>query len=198
MTWLNKQSSGLLQTWLGRTDAAMLASKPCGEILWCNRSFERLLGYTAVELIGKITWKDLTDDDEELHADEQLVTEMIAGERNSYQLHKQYQRKNSPTIPVVIDVLRYPQHGDFECFLVTVFPIDRSVDFTLGQLEEFRSLLLEIIKHQPHGLTFAKVHSWAFRHPYVATVIGILLSVFLFGDRVLEIIARIVELKEAI
>ncbi|MCC9655303.1 PAS domain S-box protein [Rhodopirellula halodulae] len=198
MSWLDKQTHGLAKEWIRNTAAAMLATKPDGEILWANNSFEKLLGYSSPELIGKLSWKDLTEDEEVLKSDEQLVLETINGERTSYQLHKRYRTRGGPSLSVIIDVLRYPIQGDFECFLVTVFPVNRNADFTLGQMEEFRKLLLEILQHQPSGLTFAKTWDWAKEHPIVASITGLLAAVFLFGERVLEIVAKVIELRETL
>jgi PAS domain S-box-containing protein len=188
VTWLKAQGQGVLEDWIRHTKAPMLATMPDGKILWVNSSFEDLLGWTSVELIGKLTWMELTDDKEELQADIDLVAEIVAGDRNNYQLQKPYKKKNGAPVRVVIDVVRYPQNGEFECFLVTVFPVDRGVEFAMGQLSEIRKMLLTLISQEPTGLTFAKVSTFSKERPIVAAIVATLLGVLLFGERVYEIV----------
>ena len=187
MTWLKAQEKGVLEDWIRHTKAPMLATLPDGEILWVNSAFEDLLGWTSVELVGKLTWTELTDDKEELQADLDLVEEVIAGVRHNYQLQKPYRTKNGAPKRVVIDVVRYPQVGEFGFFLVTVFPVDRGVEFAMGQLSEIRTMLLTLISQEPTGLTFAKVSAFSKERPIVAAIVAITLAVLLFGERVYEI-----------
>lgn len=188
MAWLKEQKQGVLEEWLRHTKAPMLATLPSGEILWVNAAFEDLLNWTSVELVGKMTWKELTDNKEELKADIELAAECIAGTRHNYQLQKPYRTKNGPQKRVVIDVVRYPQTGEFEFFLVTVFPVDRGVEFAMAQLAEIRTMLVQLIGQQPSGLTFGKVTEFSKDRPLIAAAIATLLGVLLFGERVFEIL----------
>lgn len=166
----------------------MLATMPNGDILWANAAFENLLGYTSVELVGKKTWVELTKSGEDLLYDQQNVSELLSGNRTSYQLQKHYITKGGTFLPVVIDVLRYPVAGEFECFLVAVVPVDRGLELALSQVVEIRSLLVEMTEKAPSGLTVDKAISFAKEHPVAATVIGTLFGVLLFGERVIEIL----------
>lgn len=166
----------------------MLATLPSGEILWCNEAFENLLGWTNVELVGRLTWKDLTSDQEELSYDLALVQETVDGTRTDYQLQKEYRTKNGSPKRVVIDVLRYPTSGEFDCFLVAVCPVDHGVQFALNQLNEIRSLIIVLMDSQPTGLTFDKAIAFSKEHPVLASILGIIFSTLLFGERVVEIV----------
>ena len=186
--WIEKQGETKLQYWLTNTSVPMLAAMPDGEILWLNEAFEQLLGFSSVELIGRKTWKQLTAKEDELAYDIELVDEAVSGKRTDYQLQKQYKTKNGGTRSVVIDVVRYPQSGEFECFLVAACPLDHGVQFALVQLNEIRKLIMALIEHQPSGMTIDKAVAFAKDHPVVASVVVTFLSVMLFGERVLEIL----------
>ena len=187
MAWIDEQPDSLLKSWLERTHAPMLATLPSGEILWVNASFEQLLGYTAPELVGRITWKQLTDDTDDLEADVALSQQTINGDRENYLLQKPYRTKHGPQKRVVIDVLRYPSHGEFECFLVTALPTDRGIEFAMGQLADLRELCLEIAANSQRGVTFESVAKVYEEHPVIVTIVGLVIGTLLFGDRVLEI-----------
>lgn len=189
MTWLTKQPDTLLTEWLRHTKAPMLSTLPDGTILWCNDAFETLVGWTSVEMVGKLSWKDLTQDSDELAADIELAKETVAGRRTDYQLQKPYATKNGPPQRVVIDVVRYPQVGEFECFLVSVFPVDRGVEFAMGQLTEIRAMLLEMMAQRPTGLTFEKLVDFHKDRPVIAWTITLTLAALLFGNRVIEIVS---------
>ena len=188
MTWIEKQSESLLRSWLQQTKAPVLATLPNGDILWCNHAFECLLGYNNVELVGRKTWMDLTASSEELPVDVELMNEAIKGIREDYQLQKPYRTKSGKTVDVLIDVIRYPVNGEFECFLVTVFPLEDGLQFAMGQLSQIRALIIEIMAKQPQGLTMNKIHEFAKEHPFIAAILGLVLATLLFGERVLEVI----------
>jgi PAS domain S-box-containing protein len=187
MGWIQKQPETLLVEWIRRTKSPMLATLPCGEILWCNRAFEDLLGYSSVELIGKKTWRELTADQADLQSDIELVNETVKGDRVDYQLQKPYMAKSGKAKECLIDVIRYPVVGDFECFLVTVFPLDDGLQYAMGQLAQIRTLIIELMERQPSGLTFEKVRTLSKEHPVGFYVVAILLATLLFGERVVEI-----------
>ena len=185
--WLDEQPESKLKDWIKRTKTPMLASMPDGEILWCNGAFETMLGWSSVELVGKKSWKDLTESDD-LGFDMALVSQAIAGERTDYQLQKEYKTKNGSPKRVIIDVLRYPQHGEFDCFLVAACPLDNGVQFALTQIGEIRTLLIEMMERQPTGLTLDKAIAFAKEHPIAAAILATVFGVLLFGERVVEII----------
>lgn len=185
--WLNKQPRETLDTWIRHTATPMLSTKPDGEILWVNGAFEGLLGYTSVELVGKKTWIELTKPDDDLDADRELVAETVSGKRVDYQLQKHYVSKSGTPQLVVIDVLRYPIEGEFQFFLVAVCPVERGIELAMTQLVEIRKLLIELMDVKPSGLTFDKAIQFSKDHPMIATFVGLLFAVLLFGNRVIEI-----------
>lgn len=186
--WLEKQPDAKLRNWLQRTKTPMIAALPEGEILWCNHSFEELLGWSSVELIGKMTWMELTANKEELEADQELVQQTVDGRRTDYQIHKAYRTKDGGPKRIIVDVLRYPQHNEFECFLISVFPVDRGEEFALGQLTSIRSLILELLDREPEGITADKVSDFVKAHPIASSIIAVVFGTLLFGERVVEVI----------
>ncbi len=188
MDWLEQQDDTLLRNWLRRTKTPMIAIMPGGEILWCNSSFEDLLGYTNVELIGKMTWRDITKGGTDLAADIALSTDIETGIRTEYQLNKFYTAKNGQAIRVVIDVLRYPRDGEFKCCLVSVIPTDKGVEFALGQLSEIHALMLEMLGTQAKGDRIDAFFRFVNEKPYVGYPIILFFAVLLFGSRVVELV----------
>lgn len=186
--WLSQQSKEKLEHWVRHTKTPMLATLPDGSILWTNAAFESLLGYAKVELAGQKTWIELTKPDENLGYDRQMVEQVVAGTMTDYQLQKQYLTKSGSTKTVVIDVLRYPLSGPFECFLVAVVPVDRGVELAVGQLAAIRKLILEMLEREPKGLTFDKLLAWSKDHPLASAIIGTLFAFLLFGERIFEIL----------
>lgn len=67
-----------------------------GRWLQVNRALCDLLGYTEDELL-RLTLGDITHPDD-LDADLKLITEMLDGKRNSYQVEKRYFKKQGETI----------------------------------------------------------------------------------------------------
>lgn len=192
MSWLTKQEDGLLRTWIVRTKTPMLVTMPDGSILWCNESFESLLGYSSFELVGKRSWHDLTDDKSDLAAHIALAGDAVAGKRRDFQMHKPYRTKDGPKIRVVIDVVRYPQAGDFECFLVSAVPTDRGVHFALGQLTEIHTLMIEIIGREKENKDrIDAFFAWVSSKPMVGYPIILFFAILLFGSRVAELIKEI-------
>ena len=185
--WLVKQKSDVLTSLLRRTKTPMLATMPDGEILWCNEAFENFSGYTAPELVGKKTWIELTNQDEDLEYDLELVESVRVGVRTDYQLQKTYVTKQGYHRQCIIDVIRYPIQGELECFLVVASPLDLGVEFAVTQIGEIRTLILEMMQHKRTGLTFEKAMEWSERHPYVSTFLLVLFLSLILGDRVIEL-----------
>lgn len=198
MTWLAKQKDTLLRDWIRRTQTPMMATLPGGSILWCNSAFEDLLGWTSVELIDKKSWIDLTDNPDDLEADLTLSAEVVSGLRTAYQLHKPFRTKEGQPVRVVIDVIRFPQRGEFECFLVSAIPTDRGVHFALGQLTEIHSLMLEMIKQSDSCSTnecrpdrIDSFFSWVAAKPVIGYPIIAFFAALLFGSRVVELLKEL-------
>mgnify|MGYP003146890127 CR=1 FL=1 len=193
MPWLEQQNDRLLRQWLTNTQAPMICTRPEGDILWCNRAFEKMTGYTHAELVDKKTWIELTADESDLAADRAMVDELLEGLRTDYQMQKDYKHKNGPPVRVVIDVMRYPLRGEFECFLVTALPVGEAVQFALGELSSIRQVLVQILelsneRNSEFTIRSSDVSAAIQAHPVISAVIATVLSVMLFGERVIEII----------
>ena len=163
MTWLRKQPEELLDHFLRFTECPLLVSLPDGRCLWANEAFTNRMKYTESELVGYtkpngdkvdgVTWDTFTVPDENLDADIQAVRELEAGERTSYRCKKQYIPKDSAPEDVIIQVLRYPSLGEFQCCLVTVTFVDGIMEVNLATaLSEITAsvtrLAMEMSKHQ--------------------------------------------------
>jgi PAS domain S-box-containing protein len=195
MSWINNKPEGLLRYWLTNTKAPMIASMPDGTILWVNRSFERMIGYVSAEIVGKLSWKDLTQDKDDLAADIAMMEELATGERTQYQLQKEYLTKHDKPVKVVIDVMRYPNGTqELECFLVTAIPIDEGLQFAMGELSAIREILLGLsaVMSTPQQnklvIGFDDIQSWYKNNPILSTSITIVIATLLFGERVIEIL----------
>ena len=195
MSWINNKPEGLLRYWLTNTKAPMIASMPDGTILWVNRSFERMIGYVSAEIVGKLSWKDLTQDKDDLAADIAMMEELATGERTQYQLQKEYLTKHDKPVKVVIDVMRYPNGTqELECFLVTAVPIDEGLQFAMGELSAIREILLGLsaVMSTPQQnklvIGFDDIQSWYKNNPLISTALTIVIATLLFGERVIEII----------
>jgi len=192
MSWINSKPEGLMRYWLVNTKTPMIASLPNGDILWVNRSFEGLVGYASAEVVGKLSWKDLTQDKDDLAADVAMMEELSKGERESYQLQKEYITKHSKPVKVVIDVLRYPPgKEDLECFLVSAIPVEEGLQFAMGELSAIREILvgLAAVSATPNKISigFDDIQNWYKNNPVLSTAITLIICTLLFGERVLEI-----------
>jgi PAS domain S-box-containing protein len=191
MPWIDKQTNSLIKHWLRSTSAPMLASTESGEILWCNTALEKLLGYTEPELtraVDPVTWTDITGSRSDLSVDQALVSEVIIGTRQSYQLQKQYRHKSGQLVDVIIHVMRWPAIDEMECFLVTVYPVGIAAEQMVQQLISLETTLGEIVKliSQPQASDFDRMTNWIEKHPHVSKGIALFLAFLLFGDRVVE------------
>ena len=69
---------------------------PNGRFLVTNPVFQRMLGYTDEEL-RKLSFLDITHE-EDFESSQRLVEELLSGERQQYQIEKQYRRKNGSLV----------------------------------------------------------------------------------------------------
>lgn len=191
--WLDQQQPDALKRWIRDTKVPVLASQPNGTINWCNAAFENLLGYPLPELAG-MSWTDITVSGSDVKTDIQLAKETERGDREEYQFQKEYLRKDKSTVSVRIHVLRYPEQGEFESFLVTVIPLDGYDKIQLEMLmtmERQLCALVETASSSSRAIeAFAKrkdsmqvVYEWGMTHPYKATAIVLVIASLLLGDR---------------
>ena len=190
--WIQDQHESL-RKWLVHTACPMLVSSQDGSILWANPSFEELLGYTSFELIGDkkagargVKWTDLTVDPDDLKADLAMVRDLSQGARIEYQLRMSYRAKSGDPVGVIIHVLRWPQQGDVECFLVTAMPIGRGVDFMVGEIATMQKTLSDFVAIKSISWWF-HLYSWAGKNKTLAAMLSLFVFVFIFGDRAIEI-----------
>ncbi len=191
--WIDEQSREALRRWVDSTASPMLATTADGSVLWCNGAFESFIGYTIPEFIREknpITWHDLTVDRGDLAADLQLAQSVQEGHRVEYMLTKQYRAKDGEAKDVIIHVLRNPLAGDFECFFVTVHPLDAGNRFAYGEILNGIGSLKSILTEEKAG-EVTKFLDWSERHPKRAACLVLIVGAILLGDRFVETIKDI-------
>lgn len=194
MSWIELQEDEHLRHWLRRTSIPMQVTLADGTILWCNEAFERLVDYTIVEIEQQnITWLDLTVSKKDVEADKKMAAKVVVGERQHYEFRKRYRNKSGDVVDVIIHVLRCPAAGEFECFLVSVVPLDKTTQKTLHKIDELHRIVTHMYEN-PTPRIAKSVADWAKEYPRMAAIVGLFLFTFLFGDRVLEIAQKIAEL----
>lgn len=169
----------------------MLASTESGEIIWCNTAFEMLLGYAEPEFtrsIKPVTWTDITGSHADLSTDQTLVSEVISGARQSYQLQKQYRHRTGKMVDVIIHVMRWPTSDSLECFLVTIYPVGIAGEQMVQQLLALESTLGDLIKsiNKPRASDFEKITAWIEAHPHISKGLAFFFAFLLFGDKIIE------------
>lgn len=161
MPWLAQQDCDLVRTWARKSAIPLIASSPSGKIHWCNEAFENLLGYSEFELAfaqgGKgMTWHQLSVDDDNLLADQKMVDELLAGRREHCTVRKQYRPKNEKPIWAELNVLRYPETGDIQYFLVIAIPLKNgsqaAAQIASEQMSQVISKLEELKEHHRHSI----------------------------------------------
>jgi diguanylate cyclase (GGDEF)-like protein/PAS domain S-box-containing protein len=106
--------SPVATAWVGRD----------GKFLKCNPAMERLVGYSARELLS-LTFQDITHPDD-LSDDMDLVHAILSRARPSYTLSKRYIRKDRQVCYVQISVFPLFQNAKFIHFVVKI--IDRNAE----------------------------------------------------------------------
>lgn len=150
-TWIDDLPTPALRHWLQHTKTPLLATQLTGQdgvnsgpILWANNAAEQLLEYTLQEFTranNPIGWPDITVDHGDLDTDIAMAKQVVAGTRHEYELFKQYRTKSGKIVPITIHVMRYPYSGEFECFFVTIRPLDGSAQQALNEIAELRGLV---------------------------------------------------------
>jgi len=210
--WLDEQTPEAPRYWIRSTMSPMLATLQDGRILWANSSFQRLVEYTAVELTDgerPVYWTDLTVDRGDLAHDLQMAEGLVRGDQTEYQLTKEYKTKSGEIVPVVIHVVRFPSSGDFQCFLVTCYPLRHGEQAALFELQEFRATVERMSEQTQHVAecleklsqgsdVLLPIRQWANDHPRVALAVGGLLLLRVAGFSVPDILQLFTTLKSLV
>lgn len=188
-TWIQNQPDAVVH-WVNSTSCPMLVSTDDGGILWVNQSLERLLGWSAVELVGHgqnkgKKWTELTVETEDLAHDRELLRGVVVGERNEYYLHKQYRSKSGEAIHVMIHVLRWPTQGEIKCYLVTVSPLNRGSEYLVGEISALKTMISKTLL-APKETIIEKHLNWADRNKVMAGMLYLFAAYLLFGERVIS------------
>jgi PAS domain S-box-containing protein len=100
-----------------------------GRFIATNPVYQRMLGYTELELQSR-TFLDITHE-QDRDANATLITELLAGERQEFQIEKQYRRKDRTSVWVRSNVSIVPGTERVPRFLMTL-----SEDITQSKLSE--------------------------------------------------------------
>lgn len=111
--------------------------------VWCNAAYEKLVGYSESELLGR-TWMSITDN-EDVGGDLAAVDSIISGERDTYTTQKEYEKKSGETTKVALTVWRFPMSGKLIGFSVEAVPegdlaaMQRVYEGHIIEIQELRS-----------------------------------------------------------
>lgn len=115
------------------------------QFIWVNSAFERLVGYSVAELVGK-TWMSITDQSD-VGGDLASEEAVIAGKINCYTMSKQYIHKRGHRVPIELSVRRFPANPveTLLCFRVESPParatrpeLDEVEKHLMGMIEDMR------------------------------------------------------------
>lgn len=183
--WLSKQPPETVKTWLRESSIPFLATLPDGAILWCNKAYEDLVGYSIVELERLDGgWYTLTAKDDDAENDSEMALLVERGDRIDYHFRKEYRHKSGELKKVEIQVLRYPLQGDFKFFLVSVMPLDIGFSKVIEEVGTIRSLLIELAD-KPDA--YDKVSELVKKYPKATLMIIGGLLYLIFGPQVFEL-----------
>lgn len=91
------------------------------KFVWCNGAYERLTGYSVVELSHR-RWMDITVSDD-VEGDMDSVSSVMTGKIESYSISKRYRHKRGHEVPIELTVWRFPRvAGMMTCFIVEAVP----------------------------------------------------------------------------
>src|SRR5580700_5278626 len=116
-----------------------------GRFLAVNRAYEKMLGYTEEEL-RKLTFLEITEEDYR-DANWELVSELLEGKRQQFQIEKQYRRKDGTLRWVSNNVSLVPGTESMPRFIMALSEdiTDRKqAEAALRKSEEQNRTLLEI------------------------------------------------------
>lgn len=110
-----------------------------------NHAFERMLGYSQAELIGR-SWMEFTEQ-EDVGGDLASVQSVIDGTVQSYQMEKDYIHKRGHKIPVILNVRRFPRSSlDPLVFFRVESPVSRATRVELREVDEHHLKLISALE----------------------------------------------------
>lgn len=182
MTWLDSKKVSMLHQWMEKTAVPMYAASVEGEILWCNSSFENLTGYTVYELTsGQRTWGELTSCPEDKEAEEDALTAVVLGTRDSYKMNKALRSKDGVEVSVIAHTMRYPNTGELECLLVSIIPLNAGSKYQVETMSDVHRLLIEMASREREH-AFDKFFSWVAANQWKAGIAGCVLLAYFLGE----------------
>ena len=136
---------------LEKSDSLWLISGPDGRVYWANESFHQFIGYSQSEFLREknpILWTDFTVKDDSLESDIAEAKAVERGEYTEYRLRKYYIPKNSGPVFVSITVRRFPPEGDFDFFIVEVFPLSNESANMAKEFEKLAKKQMDLMESQ--------------------------------------------------
>jgi formate hydrogenlyase transcriptional activator len=116
-----------------------------GRFLAVNRAYEKMLGYTEEEL-RKLTFLEITEEDYR-DANRELVSELLEGKRQQFQIEKQYRRKGGTLRWVSNNVSLVPGTESVPRFIMALsedITQRKQAEAALRKSEEKNRILLQI------------------------------------------------------
>ncbi|MGA7929143.1 MAG: PAS domain S-box protein, partial [Candidatus Sulfotelmatobacter sp.] len=116
-----------------------------GRFLAVNRAYEKMLGYTEEEL-RKLTFLEITEEDYR-DANRELVSELLGGKRQQFQIEKQYRRKDDTLRWVSNNVSLVPGTESMPRFIMALsedITERKQAEAALRKSEEKNRIVLQI------------------------------------------------------
>jgi formate hydrogenlyase transcriptional activator len=116
-----------------------------GRFLAANRAYEKMLGYTEEEL-RKLTFLQITEEDYR-DANSELISELLEGKRQQFQIEKQYRRKDGTLRWVSNNVSLVPGTESMPRFIMALsedITQRKQAETALRKSEEKNRILLQI------------------------------------------------------
>src|ERR1700684_3532457 len=116
-----------------------------GRFLAANRAYEKMLGYTEEEL-RKLTFLQITEEDYR-DANSELISELLEGKRQQFQIEKQYRRKDGTLRWVNNNVSLVPGTESMPRFIMALsedITQRKQAEAALRKSEEKNRILLQI------------------------------------------------------